>query len=451
MDNAIIQQLDQRIESAMDDVKRDLIRLIGIRSVKGPAAPGAPFGEGPRQMLDAVLEMGRNEGFAAMDYGVGVVSLALKEGQPDLGIWLHGDVVTEGHGWIWPPYEATEYGDCVIGRGSTDNKGQLCAIFHLLKIFKELGIGLNYNPALYVGSDEESGMHDMRGIPGSEDAKGFCNVCQAPKLSLVPDSGFPAGYGGKGAVNVTLRSAHPLKGLDITAGTVDSPGLAAARIGGETIETSSLTRHSTNPDPSGNMITLLMDRLLERPDIAPDDRPVLEFFRLVSLDIHGEKLGISVAPGTTPIMIVSAEAIRMVDGCAELTVNVRYPMGWTTEKITSQLALRAAEYGVALGNVEERRYPYALDPEWPVITRLAQIANEVTGEDKKTYIVGGGTYAHWLPNAVVYGMDGNKKPDDFPEGHGNPHGPDEIVSMPRLERAMKIYARALLALNGMAW
>ena len=92
-----------------------------------------------------------------------------------------------------------------------------------------------------------------------------------------------------------------------------------------------------------------------------------------------------------------------------------------------------------------------LDKTWPVITRLAEIANEVTGEQKKIYTLGGGTYAHKLPNALAFGMDGNKKPEDFPQGHGNAHGIDEVVSLDRLERAMKIYARALLALNEIDW
>ena len=48
-------------------------------------------------------------------------------------------------------------------------------------------------------------------------------------------------------------------------------------------------------------------------------------------------------------------------------------------------------------------------------------------------------------------MDGCKKPDDFPQGHGGAHGMDELVSLDRLQRAMRIYARALLALNETEW
>ena len=63
----------------------------------------------------------------------------------------------------------------------------------------------------------------------------------------------------------------------------------------------------------------------------------------------------------------------------------------------------------------------------------------------------GGPYAHRLPNAFVFGMSGNLTPEDFPQGRGGAHGVDEAVSLDRLQRAMRIYARALLALNELEW
>ena len=437
-----LEQIDRAIETSREALAQDIIKLVGIKSVKGDPLPGAPFGPGPRAMLYAVLEMGTLEGFYPVEHTDGVVGLSLKKGQPDLGIWLHGDVVTEGTGWDYDPYQATEYKGCIIGRGATDNKGQLCAIFHLLKIFKELGVELNYNPALYVGSDEETGMKD---IPP------FLEQCEPPRLSLVPDASFPVGYGGKGSMNVTFRSRQPLNDLQIIAGQEDAPGKAVARFYGNTIVANSLPRHMSNPDPNGNMITMLMDRLLEREEITAQDRPVLEFFKLVSLDIHGDQFGINAKTETMPPLTMFAKAIQTKNGIADLSVNIRYPVEISYGEIVKQLAEHAEKYGVALVDAENTREPYLLDKTWPVITCLAEIANEITGEQKEPYTLGGGTYAHKLPNALVYGMAGNKKPEDFPKGHGGAHGVDECVSLDRLQRAMRIYARALLALNDMKW
>ena len=95
--------------------------------------------------------------------------------------------------------------------------------------------------------------------------------------------------------------------------------------------------------------------------------------------------------------------------------------------------------------------PYVLDKNSEVVTSLTEISNEIIGEDKKPYTIKGGTYAHVLPNAYPYGMNGNLPPEDFPKGRGGAHGIDEAVSIARLKRAMRIYARALLRLNEIEW
>lgn len=451
MNEVLIAQIDQEIEASRRELAQDVIRLIGIKSVKGDPLPGAPFGQGPKAMLDAAMSMGQQEGFYTEDYHVGVISMALREGQPDLGIWLHGDVVPEGKDWIWPPYEATEYQGRIIGRGATDNKGQFCAMFHLMKIFKKLGISLNYNPALYVGSDEESGMHDMTGIPGNPDAQGFCNVCTPPRLSLVPDSGFPVGYGGNGSMLLTFAAKQPFHGISITAGQKDDPSVAKAVFGGNRILTWSPMRHPSNPDPKGNMITKLMNCLLAERAVPTAYRPVLEFFKRLSLDIHGDSFGFHVPSGVLKPLTIFARRIDMRDGVPELSLVLRYPITISAEEILRKLKQEAEAYGVSLTNADQRYKPYLLDLDWPVLRKLETIAREVTKEDKGPYTIGGGTYAHQLPNAIVYGTDAGVPPEGFKAGHGYAHGPDECVSLDRLQRAMRIYARALLALNEMDW
>lgn len=451
MNESLLQQIDQCIDAAKEDLTQDIIKLIGVKSVKEEPMPGAPFGLGPRAVLDTVLKMGEQEGFCTTDYNVGVVSLALEKGQPDLGIWLHGDVMPEGQGWNWPPYQATEYKDCVIGRGASDNKGQLCAIFHLLKIFKSLGIPLRYNPALYVGSDEECGMHDMQGVPGNEDAKGFCNVCTPPRLSLIPDSSFPIGYGGNGAMLMTFSAQKPFHGISILAGQNEDPGKAEATFYGKNIITHSPIRHPSKPDPNGNMITKLMEHLLEDDVVPTEQRPVLEFFKRLSLDIHGDSFGINVETKELKPVTVFAQRIDMRGDIPELTISLRYPVEITAEEVIQKMGKEAELYGVSLSKIDRQRKPYVLDLNWPVLQKLKEIAQDITKEDKEPYTISGGTYAHWLPNALIYGTDANVPPADFPAGRGKVHGLDECVSLERLQRAMRIYARALLALNDMEW
>ena len=383
MNTDVIKEIDAMIEASREALAADTIKLVNIKSVKSDPLPNAPFGAGTKQVLDHMLDAGQKTGFYTEDYQVGVVSLALKEGSPDLGIWTHGDVVPEGDGWNFDPYHAVEYNGCIIGRGATDNKGQLAAMFHLFKIFQQLKIELKYNPAIYIGSNEESGM---------EDVKRFLKRFQPPRLSLVPDSGFPVGYGGRGSAKITIRSEAPIHG--------EVPFLK-----------------EISQDTSGT---------------------------LFGLNIYSEAMKRSLS--------ITPKSFSMDDnGCVEQLLDIRYPIELTYETIVDRVETVCQENGFRIRRAENWSSPYLLDPNTELITKLTQIANDVTGDMAEPYALGGATYAHILPNALVYGTDGNLPPKDFPKERGYAHGVDEAVSLDRLQRAMKIYARALLELNDMEW
>ena len=407
----LIAKIDELIEASRADLAADTIKLVDIKSVMGVPLPGAPFGEGPKQVLDYVLDLGQKEGFYTVDYHVGVVSIAMKDGNPDLGIWLHGDVVPEDDGWNFEPYKAVEYKGCIIGRGATDNKGQLAAIFHLFKIFKTLNIELKYNPAIYVGSNEESGMKDI---------VDFLHKYTPPRFSLVPDSGFPVGYGGRGSVKLTLRTKTPLYG--------------------------------STSDLQGSMPAKISQALLEEKLVDERDQYILDFLRSVSFDTAGSMFHINVnSESMKRSLTVSVRKINIVCGHVEVLLDIRYPIEITDKTIIERVAAVCEQNGFLIRVENSSTRPYMLDPESNMIKRLTQIANDVTGDVAEPYILGGSTYAHFLPNALVYGTDGNLPPEDFPKDRGRAHGVDEAVSLDRLQRAMKIYARALLELNDIDW
>ncbi len=467
MDLKLVEKIDRLIEEYENNLINDTIRLVNIKSEKGEAIPGAPFGEGSRKVLDEMLKMSDKEGFFTQDYNdVGFIKIAMKEGAPDLGIWVHGDVVPAGEGWNFEPYNATLYKNCVIGRGATDNKGQMAAVFNLFRIFKKLGISLNYNPAIYVGSCEESGMHDMKGILGNPEAKGFKNVYKFPKLSLVPDGSFPIGYGAMGSLYVRIKSKKALCNFTLTAGLEKNPGIATAVFenadlpdelekctvekGAKTVVQSySPPRHGAHPDPEGNMITFLTSALLNCDAVSDEEKHILEFFRDISLDIHGSIFGIDVPDKEKGRTTVFSKEIADCDGCPELVIRVRYPYEFTLADVSEKIKKVCDENGFEITIIPGHE-PYINEKDNEVVKTFAAIANEVKGTDKLPYI-NGATYAHYIPNAYIFGMDGNCPPDDFEKGRGGAHGVDEAVSIGRLKEAMKIYARALLKLNEITW
>ena len=456
MKQDLMQKIDERIDGLRDELAALTMELINIKSVQGPPLPGAPFGKGPKAVLDRMLTLGREAGFSCTDYGVGVISLAREDRKPDLGIWLHGDVVPAGEGWNFDPYHAVEYEGCIIGRGATDNKGQLAAAFLLLRLFRELDIPLNYNPAVYVGSNEETGMQDVAE---------FLKIAHPPRLSLVPDSGFPVGYGGKGAVTLKLKSRTPLHGCAVTAGQSEDPGLITAlfdrapeiaELPGCTIDGNRITawtppKHGAHPDPNGNMITVLSDAVLTRGLAHEGDRYIWEFLKTVSTDVDGCCLGIqATSPDMKPLTVFTKQ-IDNADGYPELTLNIRYPDSITPEEIVARATENAQARGFGVTAVQVGTPAYRAPRDTPAVRMLCRVANELTGRAAAPYTLSGGTYANYLPNAYAYGANGCLPPADFPKGRGGAHGVDESVSLDRLHRFLRIYARALLELNELEW
>ena len=77
----------------------------------------------------------------------------------------------------------------------------------------------------------------------------------------------------------------------------------------------------------------------------------------------------------------------------------------------------------------------------PLITTY----NDVTGENKKPFTMGGGTYARHFPYAVSFGPEHTDI--ELPEFAGPMHGANEGTPFEKLIEALKIYILALLRLQ----
>ena len=199
---AYVEKADLWINAHKAEFIEEIQGLARIPSVSHPeeAAKNAPFGTGCRRVLDHALARGRAYGFDTEDLDgyAGVISMGNRSNA--IGLIAHLDVVPVGDGWIYPPFGATylKEHDALIGRGVDDNKGSAVMALFVMRMLREWGVPLRHGIALYCGTSEENGMHDMRAL--RERGHAF------PRLSLVPDAGFPVNYGQKGSLNGFIRA-----------------------------------------------------------------------------------------------------------------------------------------------------------------------------------------------------------------------------------------------------
>ena len=97
-----------------------------------------------------------------------------------------------------------------------------------------------------------------------------------------------------------------------------------------------------------------------------------------------------------------------------------------------------------LENVSSR-VPFYIDADSPAIQTLINTYNDVTGEGKKPFTMGGGTYARDFPNGVSFGPEHPER--SYPDFFGPIHGADEAASIDEFMEALKIYILALIELE----
>jgi acetylornithine deacetylase/succinyl-diaminopimelate desuccinylase-like protein len=158
-----IDELRSRIRDALPGVRRDLEDLVRIESVSADPARKAEV----QRSAEAVKALFAAEGFdariATAHDGSAPAVIAHRpgpEGSPTVLLYAHHDVQPEGDHALWdsPPFEPTERGERLYGRGAADDKAGIAA--HLAAI-RALGEDLPVGVTVFVEGEEEVGSETL--------------------------------------------------------------------------------------------------------------------------------------------------------------------------------------------------------------------------------------------------------------------------------------------------
>ena len=148
----------QRLESVMPSVRADLERLVRIPSVG--ALP--EHADDVRRSAQATAELFDAEGFDVQVLSVAggapavVARRPAPQGAPTVLLYAHHDVQPVGDpaGWTSEPFEPTERGERLFGRGAADDKAGIAA--HLAAV-RAHGDDLPVGVTVFVEGEEEEG------------------------------------------------------------------------------------------------------------------------------------------------------------------------------------------------------------------------------------------------------------------------------------------------------
>ena len=150
--NEVLKRKDEIIKDL-----QDLIKIPSELTTFDPNRENMPFGQGPKQALDFMMELGKRDGFKTHEYDGYAGDIEYGDQSEFVAMLGHLDVVPAGNDWVNPPYEGVIIDNIMYGRGTEDDKGPTIAAYYALKILKELKVPLTKRIKLILGTDEESG------------------------------------------------------------------------------------------------------------------------------------------------------------------------------------------------------------------------------------------------------------------------------------------------------
>lgn len=455
--------IDEFIDCNINSLKHDLKSLIDIKSVAGEPSGDAPHGLGVQKALRRGLELAESYGLSPVDCE-GQIGYA-HYGSEDkfIGIIGHLDVVPEGEGWNTDPYSMTECDGYLLGRGTLDDKGGFVIGLYTAKFLIENKIPLKYGIRLIGGCDEETGMSDI---------VYYKNNCKLPVLTLVPDTDFPVCNGEKGiysgnmvskrpvsaaikelkggvASNVVPEKAHAVIDCLLADAERAAAGDKSISISGEdhavTVMARGVTAHAGYPDNGVNAIVLLCRFLSTSGLVNQEDSQLLSSIAYMFEVTDGSHLDIAADDGIfTPLTCIGGMISLNGDRAIVENFNIRFPTNSSDGKIYENMGRVCGGFGFELADIQGDNGPFYVPADSPVISTLTKACESVTGREEVPYVMSGGTYARYIKGAVAFGPHFIEPRPDFV---GDVHCKNEGVAVEDIRKGLKIYIRALLALQ----
>jgi acetylornithine deacetylase/succinyl-diaminopimelate desuccinylase-like protein len=159
LDGPEVARLRARVAELMPGVRRDLERLVRIPSVSAAAGDPAQVRASAALVAGLLRELGLAD-VAELSAGDGAPAVVgrrpARDGAPTVLLYAHHDVQPAGDPaeWTSPPFEPTERGGRLYGRGAADDKAGIMAhVCALRALGDELGAGVT----VFVEGEEEVG------------------------------------------------------------------------------------------------------------------------------------------------------------------------------------------------------------------------------------------------------------------------------------------------------
>ena len=450
-------EIHEYLKVHQEEMLNILSKLIEIRSVQGDPEENAPFGAEPKRALQLMLDFCEEYGFQIDNVDNYAGSADLNQKVPELGILAHLDVVPEGDGWTYHPYQLTYDAetDKLYGRGTSDDKGPAAAALFAMRAVKELNIPMKSGVRLIFGTNEEN---------GSEDLEYYMKHRELPKMVFTPDGDYPVITLEKGMMRLKLSAefedkhilefksgdvinAVPSKATALVQGIPEveiqkyiqkySGVKFAVQAEGEAVRifAEGKSAHASTPEQGFNALTATAELLA---DLIGNTA----LRRLSSCcpygEIHGESYGINAQDELSGSLTLVCSVIDMNDKGFTAYHDIRFPVCCDSSEIIRKIREKLEFIQLEVILCDE---PHHTDEHSEFVQTLLNIYEKTTGLKGECLAIGGGTYVHHIKGGVAFGAT-------FPDTDVHMHGADEFIKLSHLMLDAEMMALAMTELCG---
>ena len=462
------EKIEAYFADKQEQIVADICRLIRIKSEREEAKPGMPFGEGPCAALLEGKKMAEELGLRTKNFDNYVVTAEMNDKPAYLGILAHLDVVSEGSGWTFPPYEGTVQDGRIYGRGSADDKGPAVVAMWALKAAAELNPNLSKGCRLILGSAEET---------GSEDLEHYLPLEPAPPVSFSPDAEYPviniekggfkpvfgahweedkalprvtAIHGGTTTNIVTLECDASVEGMSLAdveaacAGHQEKTGVTfTCREENGTVHIHALgvSAHAASPETGKNAQIAMVGLLSELPLAESSGKQAITgLARLFPFgDDHGTAMGVDMQDEISGRLTLVFSKLQFGLTGFEGQFDSRCPICANDDNMRKVVLRRFEECGFTVLSRDQMFAPHHTPADSPLVQTLLRTYEQYTGLKGECQAIGGGTYVHEIEGGVAFGCA-------MPSTDNRMHGADEFAVIEELMLSAKMFTQIILEL-----
>lgn len=456
MENKIklMSQEESRINQLIENIQK-IVRVDSVRNLDD-ATDDSKFGSGTGKALDVYLELAKEIGMRTYrdDQGYyGYAEVGPESATEMIAVLGHVDVVPVGDLKQWTmaqPFSGDIVDECIVARGSLDDKGPMVVNLMAVKNLLDLNVKLTKRIRIIIGTAEETTWECIAKYNEKE---------EKPTIAYSPDANFPLisaektiqqfdgikkdvnnsftliANGAYNAVNdkVTYSGSKEeelAKQLDKLAYKYEKDENG--------ITVSGKSAHSMACYLGENAIYKIVEAMYQ---IGERSQTIDFIYNKLLHTYHAELMCGDIQDEVSGKLTLNVGWIKIEKDQEAIGFDTRIPVLVDEDEIIATYKKELEANGLEI-NLQKKSDKLYKSEDSLLVSTLLSAYKEVTGEmDAKPLSSGGGTYARAVHNTVAFGMVFSKhKMIDLM------HQPNERLEIKFLAPALEIYTLALYKL-----